>query len=76
MLNVPRILVVAIAAVLCGCGQKGDLYLPTGPAAANRATLTDAIQPWAGPAAPAAAASAPVPASATGTGTANPVRVP
>jgi predicted small lipoprotein YifL len=72
MLNVQRILVVAAAAALCACGQKGDLYLPSGPAAANRATLTDALQPWAGPAAPAASA----PASSTGTGTANPVRTP
>jgi predicted small lipoprotein YifL len=74
MLNASRILVVAAAGALCACGQKGDLYLPTEPAAANRATLTDTLQPWAGPAAPAA--SAPVPASSSGTGTANPVRTP
>ena len=49
MLNVLQILVSAplarLALALCaigalaGCGQKGPLYLPTGEAAANRATL-------------------------------------
>ena len=53
-------------AILMGCGQKGALYLPTGEAAAGRATLPQTLGP-AGP------ASAPV---GTGTGTANPVPRP
>jgi len=52
----------ASAVVLTACGQKGNLLLPTDPAAANRATLTEALVPdlEIGPAkAPAAATSAP-----------------
>jgi len=54
---------VAGPGLLAGCGQKGPLFLPTGAAAANRATLPETIKP-AGTttppqvAAPAAAASA------------------
>ena len=49
MLNLPRILVSAIvlagfAVAAGGCGQKGPLYLPTEPAAAQRATLPEIIQ--------------------------------
>lgn len=57
-------LAVGGVAALMGCGQKGALYLPTGEAAAGRATLPQTLNP-AGP------ASAP-----TGTGTANPVPRP
>jgi predicted small lipoprotein YifL len=32
-------------AVLAGCGQKGGLYLPTDPAARNRATLPQTVSP-------------------------------
>lgn len=32
-------------AMLVGCGQPGPLYLPTDPAAANRATLPEAMNP-------------------------------
>jgi predicted small lipoprotein YifL len=79
MLRTSRILVRAIshaapavigAAVLLGlsaCGQPGPLYLPTEPAAANRATLPQSMWPImpekskpAAPSAPAAA-TAPVP---------------
>jgi predicted small lipoprotein YifL len=31
--------------ILSACGQKGALYHPTEPAAANRATLPQAITP-------------------------------
>ncbi len=51
----------AAAVVLGGCGQKGDLYLPTTPAAANRATLPETLRP-AGTTTPPAAAPV-VPAS-------------
>jgi predicted small lipoprotein YifL len=41
--------------LLAGCGQKGALFLPTEPAAANRATLPETLVPGArDPAAPAA----------------------
>ena len=33
------------AAVLAACGQKGPLYLPQEPAAANRATLPQTLDP-------------------------------
>jgi predicted small lipoprotein YifL len=44
MLKVRQILVsvlglCVLGVALGGCGQKGPLYLPTDPAAANRATL-------------------------------------
>ena len=32
-------------ALLVGCGQPGPLYLPTDPAAVNRATLPEAMNP-------------------------------
>lgn len=62
MLNV-RIIVNSALLGLCGtllmgCGQKGPLYLPTAPEAANRATLPEALL---GPVLPRRAA---VPASA------------
>jgi predicted small lipoprotein YifL len=48
------------AAMLSGCGQKGPLYLPTEPAAAQRATLPQTLDPRASSApSPATAASAP-----------------
>ncbi|RYF73636.1 MAG: hypothetical protein EOO22_08575 [Comamonadaceae bacterium] len=50
MLKVRQILVSALALVVAGigtagCGQRGPLYLPTEPAAANRATLPDLVRP-------------------------------
>jgi len=50
MLNVSQILVSAIGLAalgvgLAGCGQRGPLYLPTDPAAANRATLPQVLVP-------------------------------
>ncbi|MGK6309999.1 LPS translocon maturation chaperone LptM [Variovorax sp. DT-64] len=82
MLNVRQILVSAIGlaivgVALAGCGQKGALYLPTEPAAANRATLPGLLLPGSGSAdraaspgtgaapAPAAASSAPAPREGT-----------
>jgi predicted small lipoprotein YifL len=75
MLNASsRILVIATLAVLAGCGQKGDLFLPTDAAAANRATLPQTLRPGGStPTAPAPAGSSVVP-GASGTGTASPVR--
>ncbi len=40
-----RALVLAgSAAALAGCGQKGPLLFPQGPAAANRATLAETLK--------------------------------
>ncbi|MFC5500422.1 lipoprotein [Caenimonas terrae] len=80
MLKVCRILVsaplrrLALAAIvvapLVACGQKGPLFIPTDPAAQNRATLTESVRPAAAtpPASPASAPPA--------TGTASPLPVP
>ena len=71
MLKAPRILVrafvlAASAAAAAGCGQRGPLYLPTAPAASQRATLPQTLSPTASPAEPgeAAAPAAGAPASA------------
>jgi len=71
MLNVLQILVspgsrrlvlaAGVVGALAGCGQKGPLFLPTGEAAAARATLPQTLAPGR-------------PASAPTTGTADPVR--
>ncbi|WP_041675026.1 LPS translocon maturation chaperone LptM [Ramlibacter tataouinensis] len=55
-----------LSLVLAGCGQKGSLYLPTGPAAANRATLPQTLTP-----APTNPTVAPAPAPAASTPTGN-----
>lgn len=60
------------ALVLLGaCGQKGPLFLPTGEAAAGRASLPDTLAPSATAAPPGRAASGSPPS-----GTAAPVRNP
>ncbi|WP_093019891.1 lipoprotein [Variovorax sp. OV700] len=67
---------------LAACGQRGPLFLPTDPAAAQRATLPQLLTPG-GPRAttpdadaaapkPAAASSAPAPAPGATTGTGAP----
>jgi predicted small lipoprotein YifL len=70
MLNVRQILVSAIGLCalgvgLAGCGQKGPLYLPTDPAAANRATLPSLLTPSVRRRAEDAPAPAPAAASST-----------
>ncbi len=50
MSNVRQILVSALGLALVGvglsaCGQKGSLYLPTDPAAKDRATLPQVLVP-------------------------------
>lgn len=81
MLNVRQILVSAIGLSILGvaltaCGQKGPLYLPTDPAARDRATLPSLLVPGGGDKdeatdaqAPEPAAPASVPAPATTEGT-------
>ncbi len=49
--------VIALA-VLAACGQKGNLMLPKEPAAQNRATLPQILNPSPAASAPAPAASA------------------
>jgi predicted small lipoprotein YifL len=66
MLKRPQILASAFvlaagAVALPGCGQKGPLYLPTEPAAAQRATLPQTLIPGAQAPAPAPAAASPTP---------------
>jgi predicted small lipoprotein YifL len=75
-MRVPQILVSAGAAalLLVACGQRGPLYLPTGPEAANRATLPQTLAPSTA-VVPARASSAPG-AATPPTGTAAPVRNP
>ncbi|HEX2546414.1 MAG TPA: lipoprotein [Ramlibacter sp.] len=66
-----RACAAAALALLAACGQKGPLFLPTGEAAAGRATLPETLQPAPSTSVvPAAAASRPA------TGTAAPVRNP
>ena len=36
---------ILVSVLLSGCGQKGALYLPTGDAAAGRATLPETLRP-------------------------------
>ena len=56
MMLIKQILLWAcLGALLTACGQKGLLYLPTDPAAANRASLPDSLKPTL------PAASAPTP---------------
>ena len=50
MLNASQILVRCIVLAVCtaalgACGQRGALYLPTEPAAQNRATLPQTVLP-------------------------------
>ncbi len=37
------VLVCAAAALFAGCGQRGSLYLPTAPEAAQRSTIVDTL---------------------------------
>jgi predicted small lipoprotein YifL len=57
---------VAGTVLLAACGQKGPLYLPTGEAAAARATLPQTLNPTPPPSA----------VTNTGTGQANPAPRP
>jgi len=69
----------AVLALLAACGQRGPLYLPTEPEAANRATLPQTLRPGGTPTdpTPAPRPGATEPRSGgTGTGTAAPVRTP
>lgn len=58
--------ILGLAIFLAACGQKGPLYLPSGEAAAARATLPQTLNP-------VPPASAP---TESGTGTANPAPRP
>ncbi|MHA7599474.1 LPS translocon maturation chaperone LptM [Alicycliphilus sp. T452] len=59
-----RTIALALSAAALGCGQRGPLYLPTEPAAAQRATLPETLNPAAPRAtAPAAPSSVPAPSS-------------
>ncbi len=68
MLIASQILVRTFALALCAaslaaCGQRGPLFLPTAPEAAQRASLPETLRPKLGNDAPAAAApTVPAPA--------------
>jgi predicted small lipoprotein YifL len=66
-----RLVAAGALALLSACGQKGPLFLPSGEAAAGRATLPQTLSPSSTAVTPSQAASA-VPPS----GTAAPVRTP
>jgi predicted small lipoprotein YifL len=56
------LLAAGVVGTLAGCGQRGPLYLPTGEAAATRATLPETLTRPAPPAsAPATGTATPVP---------------
>ncbi|MDD2711664.1 MAG: lipoprotein [Simplicispira sp.] len=40
-----RIALATSVALLCACGQRGPLYLPSDPAATQRATLPQTLTP-------------------------------
>jgi len=63
-------LAAAVVAALAACGQKGPLFLPTDPAAAERATLPQLLSPSTSVSGPQSGASAPA------SGKAAPVRNP
>ena len=65
------LLAAGVVALLAACGQKGPLYLPTGEAAAGRASLPDTLN-----LAPSTAVVPATAASSPPTGTAAPVRNP
>ena len=60
-----RIALAGSVALLCACGQRGPLYLPSSPASAQRATLPETLTPDAVRTtmpAPAQPSAAPAPA--------------
>ncbi|MFM7331530.1 MAG: LPS translocon maturation chaperone LptM [Brachymonas sp.] len=60
MLNFKPIVGLSLCvAVLAACGQKGALMHPKEPAAQNRATLPQVLNPASSASAPASPASAP-----------------
>jgi predicted small lipoprotein YifL len=73
-LRLRPVLGIVAALLVAGCGQKGPLYLPTGEAAAGRASLPETLAPSTA-VRPAQAASGPG-AATPPSGTAAPVRNP
>ena len=62
LVSVPGLCVLGVA--LAGCGQKGPLYFPTDPAAAQRATLPTVLKaPFSRGETPPATGSTPAPAT-------------
>ncbi|MCT9813291.1 lipoprotein [Acidovorax sp. Be4] len=64
MLIASQILVRTFALALCAaslaaCGQRGPLFLPTAPEAAQRATLPETLRPQLGDEAPGVSTPAP-----------------
>ncbi len=63
MRHLAKAFALAALAALSACGQRGALYLPTEPAAAQRATLPQVLTGSGNKAAPAPADAASAPAS-------------
>ncbi|WP_081682161.1 LPS translocon maturation chaperone LptM [Pseudacidovorax intermedius] len=60
-----KVFALAALAALSACGQKGALYLPTEPAAAQRATLPQVLTGSGSKTAPAPAEASSAPASSS-----------
>ncbi len=56
-------LVASVAVLLVACGQRGPLYLPQSPAAAQRATLPQTLLPIEKVAPPSAPATPVIPST-------------
>lgn len=71
-------LAVALLALggLAACGQKGDLYLPAGEAAAGRASLPQTLLPGTATTAPVSPTSASPASTLPASGASAPVRAP
>jgi predicted small lipoprotein YifL len=71
-----RLLAAGALTLVAGCGQKGPLFLPTGEAAAGRATLPETLNPTN----PTGSGTATVPSGAASglppSNTASPLRLP
>lgn len=45
--TVATLMLLAVLALLAGCGKKGDLFLPTKPATTTPATASSVVRPAA-----------------------------
>jgi predicted small lipoprotein YifL len=62
--HLSRISLACIVLLLNGCGQRGALYIPTAPEAAQRSTIGDVLTNKPATSAPATTTPAPAPVPA------------